>query len=60
MVSFDVGRIWGGLLKKNGRQMEKFSIFWAEPMSGIGTHCVEEKCYWYHLKWYRYPLTEED
>ena len=27
MVGFDVGRIWGGLLKKNGRNMAKSAIF---------------------------------
>ena len=27
MVGFDVGRIWGGLLKKNRREMVKSAIF---------------------------------
>ena len=37
MVGFDVGRIWGGILKKNGLEMEKSAIFWAEPASGTDT-----------------------
>ena len=50
MVGFVVGWIWGGLLKKNGREMEKFAIFWAEPVSGTGTHSAEEKWHRYQSK----------
>ena len=44
-MGFDVERIWGGLLKKNGREMAKSAIFWVEPASGTSTK-----------SWYLYPL----
>ena len=49
MVGFDVGRIWGGLLRKNRREMVQSTIFWAEPASGTGTK-----------SWYQYPLCRRE
>ena len=48
-MGFDVGRILGGLLKKNGREMAKSAIFWAEPANAIDTK-----------SWYRYPLCRRE
>ena len=60
MVDFDVGWIWGGLLKKSEREMTKSTIYGQNPQKGTGTHCVEGMWYRYQKFGYRYPLTVKD
>ena len=65
-MGFDVGRIWGGLLRKMGEKWRNLPFsrqnLRVVPVQKVGTdtHSAEEKWYWYQSYWYRYPLTEED
>ena len=59
MVDFDVGWIWGGLLKKNEGEMEKSAISRQNSRKGIGTHCVEGMWYQYQKLWVSVPTHSE-
>ena len=52
MVHFLYEVNWRRFIEEKLVRMAKSAIFWAEPASGTGTHCAEEK-------WYRYPLAVE-